>query len=72
MITKITGRVTELSATITIDDESERSRFVVELEVASIDTGNPERDAHLRSADFFDRSSTSKPAPLARSIPGDP
>ena len=54
MITKITGRVTELSATITIDDEPERSRFVVELKVASIDTGNHERDAHLRSADFFD------------------
>ena len=32
----------------------ERSRVAVRIEAASIDTGNAERDAHLRSPDFLD------------------
>jgi len=54
MITKVRGRFPEVSGTITIDDEPERSHVEVELGVASIDTGNPDRDGHLRSPDFFD------------------
>jgi polyisoprenoid-binding protein YceI len=54
MITKVRGRFPDVSGTITIDDEPQRSRVEVELGVASVDTGNPDRDAHLRSPDFFD------------------
>ena len=54
MITKVRGRLPEVSGTITIDEEPERSHVEVELTVASLDTGNPDRDGHLRSADFFD------------------
>ena len=54
MITKVRGRFPEVSGTIIIDDEPERSHVEVELTVASLDTGNPDRDGHLRSADFFD------------------
>ena len=54
MITKVRGRFPEVSGTITIDEEPERSHVEVEINVASIDTGNPDRDNHLRSADFFD------------------
>jgi polyisoprenoid-binding protein YceI len=54
MITKVRGRFPEVSGTITIDDQPERSHVEVELGVASLDTGNPDRDGHLRSADFFD------------------
>jgi len=53
MITKVRGRFPEVSGTITIYDEPERSHVEVQLGVASLDTGNPDRDAHLRSADFF-------------------
>ena len=53
MITKVRGRFPEVSGAITINDEPERSHVEVELDVASLDTGNPDRDAHLRSADFF-------------------
>ena len=53
MITKVRGRFPAVSGTITIDDEPEKSHVEVELEVASIDTGIPDRDGHLRSADFF-------------------
>jgi polyisoprenoid-binding protein YceI len=54
MITKVRGRFPDVSGTITIDDEPERSHVEVEIGVASIDTGNADRDSHLRSADFFD------------------
>jgi polyisoprenoid-binding protein YceI len=53
MITKVRGRFPAVSGTITIDDEPEKSHVEVELQVASIDTGIPDRDGHLRSADFF-------------------
>jgi polyisoprenoid-binding protein YceI len=54
MITKVRGRFPEVSGTITIGDEPERSRVEVEIGVGGVDTGNADRDAHLRSADFFD------------------
>ena len=54
MITKVRGRFPEVSGTITVDDEPERSHVDVEIQVATLDTGNTQRDAHLRSADFFD------------------
>jgi polyisoprenoid-binding protein YceI len=53
MITKVRGRFPGVSGTITIDDEPEKSHVEVELQVASVDTGIPDRDGHLRSADFF-------------------
>ena len=53
MITKVRGRFPEVSGTITIDDEPERSHVEVELQVASLDTGNSDRDGQLRSPDFF-------------------
>src|SRR6185503_12644686 len=31
-----------------------KSTFEAEIDVASIDTGNPDRDNHLRTNDFFD------------------
>src|SRR4029079_5667863 len=54
IITKVRGRFPEVSGTITIDDQPERSHIEVVLKVASIDIGNPDRDGQLRSADFFD------------------
>jgi polyisoprenoid-binding protein YceI len=54
MITKVRGRFPQVSGNITIDDVPEQSHVEVELEVASLETGNPDRDGHLRSVDFFD------------------
>jgi polyisoprenoid-binding protein YceI len=54
MITKVRGRFPDVSGVITIDEEPERSHVEVTLGVASIDSGNPDRDAQLRSPDFFD------------------
>jgi polyisoprenoid-binding protein YceI len=53
MITKVRGRFPEVSGTITVADEPEQSHVEVEIGVASVDTGNADRDGHLRSPDFF-------------------
>jgi polyisoprenoid-binding protein YceI len=55
MMTTVRGRFKQLSATLTADEEHPEGCCVeVTLEVASLDTGVADRDAHLRSADFFD------------------
>jgi polyisoprenoid-binding protein YceI len=55
MISKVKGTFKDFQATIDADVEDLTTadiEFVVEL--ASVDTGNEDRDNHLRSADFFD------------------
>jgi polyisoprenoid-binding protein YceI len=54
MITKVRGRVPDVSGVITIDEEPERSHVEVTLGVASLDSGNTDRDGQLRGPDFFD------------------
>jgi polyisoprenoid-binding protein YceI len=54
MITKVRGRIPDVSGTITIADDPERSHVEVEMRVAGLDTGDAQRDTHLRSEDFFD------------------
>ena len=53
-ISKVRGRFKDVSGRITIAEEPEDSHVEVRIGAASLDTGNTERDAHLRSADFFD------------------
>lgn len=54
MITKVRGRFADLSGVVTLDEEDpSRSRVEVEIDAASIDTRNGDRDAHLRSTDFL-------------------
>jgi polyisoprenoid-binding protein YceI len=55
MITTVKGRFTGVEGTIRAD-ESDRTKSEVDVSIdaASIDTREPQRDAHLRSADFFD------------------
>jgi polyisoprenoid-binding protein YceI len=55
MMTTVRGRFKELQATLTADEEHpEGCCAEAELQVASLDTGSPDRDAHLRGPDFFD------------------
>jgi polyisoprenoid-binding protein YceI len=52
---KVRGRFAAFSGTVALDPGAlERSSVEVEIDAASIDTGAPDRDKHLRSADFFD------------------
>lgn len=55
LLSRTRGRFARFSGTIELDRERpEQSRIVFEVDPASIDTRNADRDAHLRSGDFFD------------------
>jgi polyisoprenoid-binding protein YceI len=55
MLSRTRGRFARFSGQIQLDREQpERSSIVFEVDPASIDTRQPDRDAHLKSGDFFD------------------
>ena len=55
MISKVNGHFKSWTGTLLIDeDKPENSSLTVEIDAASIDTKEPQRDDHLRSADFLD------------------
>jgi len=54
MLSRTRGRFTDFDGTIHLDREHPESSSVeFRVRAASIDTGNAQRDAHLRSGDFF-------------------
>jgi polyisoprenoid-binding protein YceI len=54
-VSKVPGRFDDYSGTLTVDRENLAvTKIEVEINAASIDTDNDDRDAHLRSPDFFD------------------
>jgi polyisoprenoid-binding protein YceI len=53
MVSKVRGTFTKFSGTITIGDDPLESSVEAAVDLASIDTREPNRDAHLRSPDFF-------------------
>lgn len=55
MISEVTGTFKEFEGTVTAAKEDFSDAVIdVTIKSASINTHNPDRDAHLRSADFFD------------------
>lgn len=55
MVTKVRGAFNTFEGTATIDGEDPANSSVsVTIDVASIDTRQPQRDEHLRSNDFLD------------------
>lgn len=55
MISTVKGRFGDVQGVVRTDEaDPSRSSIDVTISVASIDTREPQRDAHLRSADFFD------------------
>ena len=55
MISTVRGRFAGVKGTVATDETDPRSADVdVTIDVSSIDTREPQRDAHLKSADFFD------------------
>ena len=55
MVTKVRGSFKEFDAQVHIDAANpEASTATVTMKAASIDTGQEQRDAHLRSGDFLE------------------
>ena len=55
MVSNVRGEFQRFSGTVSYDDANPAAASVeVSLEAASISTNEEKRDAHLRSADFFD------------------
>ena len=55
MVSKVHGRFAKWDGTLLIDDvDPAKSHVEVTIDVASVDTKEEKRDAHLKSADFFD------------------
>lgn len=55
VISTVTGRFNTFSGSVeTIGDDLEGGSATFEADVNSIDTNAPDRDAHLKSAEFFD------------------
>jgi polyisoprenoid-binding protein YceI len=53
-LSKVHGRFRSFSGELVVADPPERSGVEARIDAASIDTGNAQRDGHLRSADFLD------------------
>jgi polyisoprenoid-binding protein YceI len=54
MVSSVRGRFASFRGTLTVAEDPSASSVVAEIDAASIDTGDPQRDAHLRSAEFLD------------------
>jgi polyisoprenoid-binding protein YceI len=55
MVTTVRGSFTDFSGTAHLDTaHPAASTVTLRIQTASVDTGQPDRDAHLRSADFLD------------------
>ncbi|MGO2659424.1 YceI family protein [Mycetocola reblochoni] len=54
MVSKVRGSFTEFDATIVTGEEITDSSVTASVTVASVNTGEPNRDGHLRTGDFFD------------------
>jgi polyisoprenoid-binding protein YceI len=58
MVTKVRGAFEDFDASAVIDfEDPSKSNASVTFKIASINTGNAQRDEHLRTNDFFDAPS---------------
>ena len=53
LMARVRGRFPGVSGTARIAEVPEASTLQVEIDASTVDTKDPQRDAHLRSSDFF-------------------
>ena len=62
MVSKVRGTSSTFSGAVVVGEDGTPS-VTAEIAVDSVDTRNEQRDAHLKSADFFDVEQLSRPRP---------
>jgi|SRR5215217_2637188 len=53
LMAKVRGRFPDVSGQVHITEVPEESSLEIEIDASAIDTRDADRDAHLRSSDFF-------------------
>ena len=54
MVSKVRGYFRDFTGEIVTAEDPTQSRVTADIDLGSIDTRQEQRDAHIRSADFFD------------------
>ena len=54
MVSKVRGQFKEFEGSVKVGDTIADSQVTATAQLGSVDTGSADRDAHLKSADFFD------------------
>ncbi len=54
MVTKVRGRFPVVDGRLVVSDDPSQSSVEANIDVSAVESGDPKRDEHLRSADFFD------------------
>ncbi len=54
MVSKVRGRFTTFSGQLVTGEDPLKSSVTAEIDLSSINTGQEQRDAHIKSADFFE------------------
>jgi polyisoprenoid-binding protein YceI len=70
-VSKVRGRFTEFDATLVVGDEPATSAVTADISVASIQTGNADRDAHVLQPDVLDVATRPTLAFRSTDISGD-
>lgn len=60
MVAKVRGHFAAPTGTFVVADDPLQSSVDVEIDWSTIETGDPKRDAHLKTADFLDVEKTPK------------
>lgn len=72
VISTVEGQFSKFDGAIVIDEKLEKSKATLNIETATINTDNKDRDDHLRSPDFFDAAKNPKITFVVKKIVGSP
>lgn len=53
MVSKVRGKFSEFTGSVEVGETAADSKVTATVQLASVDTGSADRDAHLKSPDFF-------------------
>lgn len=70
-LSKVRGRFDGVDAQLVVGDDLASSSVRAEIQMGSVKTGNPDRDAHLASSDFFNAETNPTMVFESRQIAGD-